>query len=212
MRKLTEQEKQIVKKISDSEHICIDHLFSEIIKECRISCNFKENEIKIYYLDSRDNKSSRLKIPETAIKELFVIANLLQLLNSEGLVLTFESTLTKTIDDFYSIGNYELNEKYSGYNFGDKRLKKLFLRYVAVDIYPTEDLKYFVRSCYRTQHEIYQTRTLWAAWAGIIVAIGLGLFSILHERTDTMKEIDSIKRKIDSIEQKDITGDTTSHK
>jgi len=203
MRKLTGQEKEIVKKISVSDHIYIDHLFSEIIKECRISCNFADNEIKIHYLNSTGKESPTLKTPEIAFKEIFVIAKLLQLLDSYGLILTVERTLNKAIDDSYSVGNYEIKEPCSSYNFGDKRLKQLFISYVTVEIYPTEELKLFVKNRHRTQEQIYQIRTLWATWAGIGVAFGLGLFTIFKDQMETKREIETMKKEIDSVKQKD---------
>ncbi len=163
MRQFTNQEKHIVKKITSSSGIYIDRLFSKVINKCNISCDFEKNEIKVHYLNETSNE---FKTPEKVVQEIFVLAKLLQLLESEGLILSFEKTLNKALENPHSIGTSENIEQFSIYHFGDKKLKKIFIKYVATEIYPTEELKSLVKRFFISRGQLYQFLTLMTSWLG----------------------------------------------
>lgn len=193
MRELSQTEKDIVKRIGRSDKVSFDYILGDRLPDSKITVDFKNRGVKIFY--DRDNKED---IAEQTFVELITVINLIRLLEREGYVLLFKKVVNFNKYDNV-IGNKSITDLHA-HIFDDKNVIEELLKLSHIDVYPTQELKYFLEKFKTREQRNHRQTILWTI-VSIAIAFLLGIVPLTKDLLDDKSEKEELLKIRQSNEE-----------
>ncbi|GET25838.1 hypothetical protein [Prolixibacter sp. NT017] len=224
MRHLSKVEKDIIKEINSRKGSSLTQLLGHYSKEFVLEIDKKAMAAKAIIPIREGGKiESEEAFIDYFLNRLFFLNTLLKLLTyleKEGYIVSY--ILSNIHDNKRTIGDEELKEELETlgkrarpFDFDDPFVIESLVKYRDSYVISTEELLLFQRNSFQTQEQIRFKKMYWLSWAGVIVAIIIGIFSFrssIKPITINQNQIHSITTRLDSIIGKENPTKSTGQK
>jgi len=185
MRQLSANEKEIIKRIARNDKVSFDNILGDRLPDSKITVDFNNRDAKIFY-----NPDSKEDIAEQTFIELITVVNLIRLLEREAYIVLFKKVVNFNKSDNV-IGNKSIGDNHA-HIFDDNKIIGELLDLSHIDIYPTEELKYFVKK-FKTREQRNHSQTILWTIISISIAFLLGIIPLVLNYFDKTAENELIK-------------------
>lgn len=179
----TNLEKEILNRVNNTkEHYALfPNLIDDYLKNVSVKINVNNvagNVIFLYdskIIDINDINHVQ-EIIDNCISFFIEVIGILELFEKEGYIYVYRNS---TYNPEFSIGEAPENSGDMEYNIIDLALQKKIVRFAISEIYRTPALKEFIENKFKTSDTVRFEKSLKYAELGIIVAIIIGLSSLV---------------------------------
>ena len=180
MRAINKFEKDIIKRILSFNKSGITpnivSVIDPLLKDKDIVLDFKNREVELRADIQYYNQGNIIEIVQQITKELITTVNLLEYLEKNGYVATFQES---DVDSPFRYGQLVQGHQYITYNFVDSKLKELLLDYSLKSILVNQELIDFVKYGYQSKTDYNTQRSIKIAVVSLIVTASLSVIGLV---------------------------------
>lgn len=211
MRKFDDKELEIIRILSNSNGLKFDKLLLDKLSDCKLIVNFKSKKTHIRYKTEHfhptpKEEKSLNRISNELHERVYLAVTITNYFESEGFIGLFRNS---DRPDKIEIGDTNIQDLGVLTEVKDETINELLVNYIDKTIIITQSFKEFVKNNYVFDEDLKHKQVINFAKAGIIVAILIGVFSILltfyfnfNQQSSQKNESiykDSLFNKIDSV-------------
>lgn len=180
MRAVNNFEKSIINKILDFYERGITPNIASVIDPLLnnkdIVLDFEHEQVELRADIQYFNEGSITEVVQRITKELITTVNLLEYLEKDGYVATFQES---NVESPFRYGQLVQGHQYVTYNFVDYKLKDLLLNYSLKSILVNQELIDFVKHGYQSKTDFSSRRSINIAVYSLIVTASLSLIGLI---------------------------------